>query len=66
MEKKSITKTESIAEKFNKYFTQIGPNLAEDIGTSTKSFNQHIKKHDTTQPEKVISVNESKDAFSFL
>ena len=37
--KKSITKTESIAENFNKYCTQIGSNLAKDIGTSTKSFN---------------------------
>ena len=57
---------ESIAESFNKYFTQIGPKLAKDIGTSTKSFNEYIKKHDTTQPEKVISVNELKDAFFSL
>ena len=66
MDKKSITETESIAENFNKYFTQTGPNLAKDIGTSTKSFNEYIKKHDTTQPEKVISVNELKDAFFSL
>ena len=58
VDKISITETESIAESFNKYFTQIGPKLAKDIGTSTKSFNEYIKKHDTTQPEKVISVNE--------
>ena len=66
VDKKSITETESIAENFNKYFTQTGPNLAKDIGTSTKSFNEYIKKHDTTQPEKVISVNELKDAFFSL
>ena len=63
VDKISITETESIAESFNKYFTQIGPKLAKDIGTSTKSFNEYIKKHDTTQPEKIISVNELKDAF---
>ena len=63
MDKLSITETESIAESFNKYFTQIGPKLAKDIGTSTKSFNEYIKKHDTTQPERVISVNELKDGF---
>ena len=40
--------------------------MAKDIGTSTKSFNEYIKKHDTTQPEKVISVNELKDAFFLL
>ena len=40
--------------------------MAKDIGTSTKSFNEYIKKHDTTQPERVISVNELKDAFFSL
>ena len=62
MDKISITETESIAESFNKYFTYIGPKLTKDIGTSTKSFNECIKRHDTTQPENVISVNELKDA----
>ena len=57
VDKKSITETESIAESLNKYFTQIGTKLAKDIGTSTNSFNEYIKKHDTTQPEKAISVN---------
>ena len=66
MDKISITETESIAESFNKYFTHIGSKLAKDIGTSTKSFNEYIKTHDTTQPEKVISVNELKDAFFSL
>ena len=66
MDKKRITETKSIAENFNKYITQIGPNLAKDIGTSTKSFNEYIKKHGTTQPEKVIPVNEFKNAFFSL
>ena len=50
VDKKSITETESIAENFNIYFTQIRPNLAKDIGTSTISFNECIRKHGTTQP----------------
>ena len=66
VDKRSITETESIAESFNKCFTQIGPKLAKDIGTSTKSFNEYIKKHDTTQQEKVISANELKDVFFSL
>ena len=45
--KKSITITRSIAENFNKYFTQILLNLAKDIGTSAKSFNKYVKKHGT-------------------
>ena len=64
VDKIGLTETESIAESFNKYFTQIGPKVAKDIGTSTKSFNEFINKHDTTQLEKVISVNELKDVFS--
>ena len=66
VDKKSITETESIAEEFNKYFTQSGPNLAKDIVTSTKSFNEYIKKHGTTQPEKLMSVNQFKDTFFSL
>ena len=66
MVQKSITETEPIAENFNKYFPQIGPNFSKDIGTSTKNFNEWIKKHGTTQLEKVISANEFKDAFFSL
>ena len=62
MDKKSITETKSIADNFNKYFTQIGPNLAKDIGIWTRSFNAYIKKHGTTQPKKVISVKINKNA----
>ena len=40
--------------------------MAKDNGTSTKSFNEYIKKNDTTQPEKVISVIELEDAFFSL
>ena len=66
MDKKCITETKSVAGNFNKYFTQIGPNLTKDIGTSTRMFNEHVKKYGTTQPEKVIFVNEFKDAFFSL
>ena len=66
MDKKSITETKSTAENFNKYFAQIGPILAKYIGISTRSFNEYIKKHGTTQPEKVTSVNEFKDDFFSL
>ena len=66
MDKKSITETKPIAENFNKYFTQIGPKVQKDIGTSTKSFIEYIKKHITTQPEKVITVYEFKGPFFSL
>ena len=66
MDKKSITKTSSVAESFNRYFAQIGPNLTKDIGISTRSFNECVAYHGTTQPENVICVNEFKDPFFSL
>ena len=66
MYKKSITETKLIAQNYKKYLNEIGPNLAKDICTLTKSFNEFIKKHSTTQPEKVIFVDEHQDAFSSL
>ena len=66
VDNKSITETKSIAENFNKYFTQTSPNLAKDIATSIKSFNEYIMKHGTTQQEKVIFVYEFKDIFLSL
>ena len=35
--------------------------MTKDIGTSRKSFKECIKKNLTTEPEKVVSVNEFKD-----
>ena len=66
VDKKSITKTSSAAESFNRYFAQIGPNLTKDIGISTRSFNECIAYHGTTQSEKAICVNEFKDPFLSL
>ena len=66
MEKKSIIETESIAESFNNFFSEIGPKWAKDIVTSTKIFNEYIKKYDTAHPEKVISLNELQDSFFSL
>ena len=37
--------------------------MVKHIGISTKSFGEYINKHENTQPEKVISVNEFKDTF---
>ena len=66
VEKKSIIETESIAESFNNFFSEIGPKWAKDIVTSTKIFNEYIKKYDTAHPEKVISLNELQDSFFSL
>ena len=38
----SITSTEQVANKFCKYFTNIGPNLADKIAPASKSFQDFI------------------------
>ena len=39
----SITSTEKVVNKFSKYFTNIGPNLADKIDPASKSFQDFIK-----------------------
>ena len=61
VDKENITNIHSIAENFNKCFTEIGPNLANKINP-----NEYLKEYQTSQPENVISVNELKDGFFSL
>ena len=62
LDEKIITKTKSIAENFNKYLFK----LVQTWQKTSKSFTECIKKHGTTQPEKVLSVNKIRDAFFSL
>ena len=67
MGSKFITSTDSIAENFNKYFTEIGPNLANKISTSFANFDTYLNdKCNMFQPENALSINELKDAFYSL
>ena len=66
VDKENITNIHSIAENFNKCFTEIGPNLAHKINTRRKHFHEYLKEYQTSQPENVISVNELKDGFFSL
>ena len=56
----------SIAEKFNKFFTEIGPNLAKVIDSSSVTFDDYLKTFNANQPEHNLTVNELKDAFFSL
>ena len=40
---KEITDLKTIAEKFNKFLTGIGPNLAKDIDPSSVTFDKYLK-----------------------
>ena len=66
VDEKNITNINSIAENFNKYFTEISPNLVNKIDPPRKHFREYLKEYQTSQPENVISVNELKDAFFSL
>ena len=64
---KFITSTDSIAGNFCKYFTEIGPNLANKISTPLTSFDTYLSKRCYIfQPEIALSINELKDAFYSL
>ena len=41
---KKLTSPSNIAEGFNGFFSNIGPNLAEEIGRTDCNFRQYIKK----------------------
>ena len=48
---KTITDVHLIANHFNSYFTEIGPNLANKIEKSSINFEGYIKKCNSIQPE---------------
>ena len=57
MEEKEITDINSIAKKFNTYFTEIGPTLAKKFDSSSVNFHKYLEGHNITQPEKDLTVN---------
>ena len=57
------TSTDSIAENFNKYFTEIGSNLANKISYCDTYLNNMCN---IFQSENVLIINELKDAFYSL
>ena len=56
----------TIAEKFNKFFTEIGPNLVKDTDPSSVTFDNYLKTYNANQPELNLTVNELKDAYFSL
>ena len=63
---KSNTNLHSTVKSFNKYFTEIDPNLASRIDSQIKLFHEYLKGYQISQPENVVSVDELKDAFFSL
>ena len=55
-----------LANKFSKFFTKIGPELAKKIPTASRTFESFLNKIDTTMPADPFAINELKEAFFSL
>ena len=61
--KNVIFEEKHITNAFNNFFLNIGPKLADDIPTATRSFESYVQSTNETINEKPITINELKDAF---
>ena len=61
-----VSVTQEIANEFNTFFTNIGPEFAKKIPNASRPFESYIKKVDTTIPTNSFSINEVKEAFFSL
>ena len=64
--KTDIFDTKKIADEFNKYFTNIGTDLANKIPNASKRFDLYITKVNTSMESQPLSINELKNAFFSL
>ena len=55
-----------IADEFNKFFANIGTDLANEIPNASKPFDSYIIKANTSMEYQLLSITELKDAFSSL
>ena len=66
VDKIEINDAKSIAEKFNEFYVNVGPNLAKKIPQSDLNFESYLPKMNTTLNEKYLTENELDGAFKFL
>ena len=64
--KNVIFEEKHIANAFNNFFINIGPKLADDIPTATRSFESYVQNTNETIKEEPITINELKDVFFSL
>ena len=57
---------QKIADEFNKFFTNIGTDLANKIPNASKRFDFYITKVNTSMESQPLSINELKNAFFSL
>ena len=61
--KEEITDKKFIAETFNKFFINVGSNLADKIPPSSTNFESYLPNIRTALSDKPLSEKEFKDAF---
>ena len=61
--KNVIFDEERMTNAFNNFFINIGPKLADDIPTVTRSFENYVQKTNETIKNEPITINELKDVF---
>ena len=61
--KNVIFEEKHIANAFNNFFINIGPKLADDIPTATRSFESYVQNTNETIKEEPITINELKKSF---
>ena len=61
-----INDAKSIAEKFNEFYVNVGPNLAKKIPQSDLNFESYLPKVNTTLNEKSLTENELDETFKSL
>ena len=66
VDKIEINDVKSIAEKFNEFFVNIGPNLANKISQCELTFKSYLPTVNTTLNEAVLSEDEFEEAFKSL
>ena len=66
VEEKEITEIKSIAKKFNRYFTEIGPTFAKKVDSSSVNFNKYLEAYNIIQQERDLTINKLNHAFFSL
>ena len=64
--KTDIFDAAKIADESNKFFTNIGSDLANKIPNASKPFDSYITKSNTSMESQPLSINKLEDAFCSL
>ena len=64
--KKEIFDKKNIANEFNSYFTNVGPNLAAKIPHSEKHFSDYLSQSQNILSEEQLTMDEFREAFQAI